>query len=179
VVTTDDILDLRVVLSNYHLILKNRKQLDCRCADRYLKPILSELETRLLKIFSVWYCVCGENSEAVVQGYFCVCVKCSTHVQARSSCSDALDKKKEHDAFRYLLNRSSKLLLNLVIWCIFLNPRSHAMLLKHTVFFNWLCCWLANFVWGTHSYAMKKFCNQSHSFGNSCSIMKHRGHKFM
>jgi hypothetical protein len=146
---TDDFLDLRVSLSNYHLILKNRKQLDCRREDRYLKPILSELETGMLKIFSVRYCVCGENSEAVMQGYFCVCVKCSTHVQARSRSSEALDMKKERDAFRYLLNRSSKLLLKLVIWCIFQNPRSHAMLLKHTVLFNWLYFWLTNFRLGS------------------------------
>jgi hypothetical protein len=125
---------LRVVLSNYHLILKNRKQLDCRCAD--LKPILPELETGLLKILSIWYFVCGDNSEAVMQGYFFVCVKCSTHVQARSRSSDAFDMKKKHDAFRYLLNRSSKLLLNLVIWCIFMNPLSHAMFLKYTILFN-------------------------------------------
>jgi hypothetical protein len=57
----DDFFDLHVILSDYHFILKNRKQLDYRCADQYLKPILSELEAGLLKIFSVSYCVCDKK----------------------------------------------------------------------------------------------------------------------
>ena len=144
-----------------------------------MKPILCELEAGLLNFFSVLFCVCGENSAAVMQGYFCVCEKCSTHVQARSRSIDALDMKKEPDAFRKLLNRSSKLLANLVIWFIFLNPRSHTMLLEHSILFNCLYCWLANFAFGRQSYATSKFVNQSLSFRNSCSIMKHTGHKFM
>jgi hypothetical protein len=166
-------------MSKYHLILINRKQLDCRCGDRYLKPIFSELEVGLLKLFRVLFCVCGKNSEAVLQEYFCVRVKCSTHVQAWSSSSDGLDMKKEHDAFRYLLHQSSKLLSNLIICFILLNPRSHAMFLKHTILFNWLYCWLTNFAWGTQFYGMRKFLNQSHSFGDSYSIMKHTWHNFM